>query len=151
MTASPKDQNGATDLSATVRQKIINDCGALMVRRPPLDTRIKDVSALPHPKEQILDALLLEIVRGRSQHIDNMMYVGMLLQSVFLAQYQLGVGDDPLEMLGVPITKTAPPPALLLSEATIKTRERFEEYNKLVEDDLKLIHAKIAAARALRR
>ena len=82
MTASPKDQNGATDLSATVRQKIINDCGALMVRRPPLDTRIKDVSALPHPKEQILDALLLEIVRGRSQHIDNMMYVGMLLQSV---------------------------------------------------------------------
>lgn len=65
-----------------MRQKIINDCGALMVRRPPLDTRIKDVSALPHPKEQILDALLLEIVRGRSQHIDNMMYVGMLLQSV---------------------------------------------------------------------
>jgi len=122
-----------------------------MVRRPPLDTRIKDVSALPHPKEQILDALLLEIVRGRSQHIDNMMYVGMLLQSVFLAQYQLGVGDDPLEMLGVPITKTAPPPALLLSEATIKTRERFEEFNKLVEEDLKLIHAKIAAARALRR
>jgi len=54
-------------------------------------------------------------------------------------------------MLGVPITKTAPPPALLLSEAAIKTRERFEEFNKLVEEDLKRIHAKIAAARALRR
>jgi len=153
---SPTDQNGATDstrLSATLRQKIINDYGALIERRPPIPTRIEDIAALPHPKEQILDALLMEIVRGHSEHIDNMMRVG----AINLAQYQAGVGDDPLEMLGVDITKLPDTHDLgavkaqmkLISEAGSKTRKRFDEFNTLVTEDMKRINAKIAAAHAL--
>jgi hypothetical protein len=154
-TATVTAQSLANRQAALTREKIIKEYGGLMERTPPLPTRIEDVSALPHPKEAILDALLQEIVRGYPQHISDAMRAG----AMSLAQYQPGVGNDPLEMLGVDVTKLQLPnerdldalraQAKLITETESETRERFHEFNKLVTEDLKRIKAMIAAAEAL--
>jgi hypothetical protein len=121
-----------------------------MEHNPPLPTRIEDVSVLPHPKEMILDALLMEIRRGHPTHLNEMMKVG----AISLAQYQPGVGNEPLEYLGMDIGKlprtkdleALRTQAKLLAEAQIKTQDRFNEFSKLVQDDLRRISSKIAAA-----
>jgi hypothetical protein len=148
-------QSSANLQAALTREKIIKEYGALMERTPPLPTRIEDVSALPHPKEAILDALLQEIVRGHPQHISDAMSAG----AISLAQYQPGVGNDPLEMLGVDVAKLQLPnerdveavraQAKLITETESKTRERFHEFNELVIEDVKRINRMIAAAEAL--
>jgi hypothetical protein len=132
------------------RETIISDYGAYMEHNPPLPTRIEDVSVLPHPKEMILDALLMEIRRGHPTHLNEMMKVG----AISLAQYQPGVGNEPLEYLGMHISKlprtkdleALRTQAKLLAEAQIKTQDRFNEFSKLVQDDLRRISSKIAAA-----
>jgi hypothetical protein len=120
--------------------KIINDYGALMERRHPRSTRIEDVSVLPHPKEVILDALLSQIGSGQSKHMDDMLRVG----AIYLAQYQSGIGDEPLENPGM--TRGKLPRAAGLDEmrAEAKKRERFEQFNRLVESDLRRISLRIA-------
>jgi hypothetical protein len=153
--AAASAQSLANRQAALTREKIIQEYGALMERTPPLPTRIEDVSALPHPKEAILEALLQEIVRRHPQHISDAMRAG----AISLAQYQPGVGNDPLEMLGVDVAKLQLPnerdvealraQAKLIAETESKTRERFHEFNKLVTEDLKRINAMIAAAEAL--
>jgi hypothetical protein len=119
------------------RETIIQDFGALMERRPPLPTRIEDVSALPHPKATILDALLFELGQGHPKHMAEMLRVA----AISLAQYQPGVGREPLEMLGADISKF---PATLAeakraAPALSKMRDRFKEFDKLVQDDLRRI------------
>jgi hypothetical protein len=156
-TAAVSAHSLANRQAELTREKIIKEYGALMERTPPLPTRIEDVSALPHPKEAILNALLQEIVRGHPQHINDAMRAG----AISLAQYQPGVGNGSLEMLGVDVTKLQLPnernvealraQAKLITETESKTRERFHEFNKLVTEDLKRINAMIAAAEALGR
>jgi hypothetical protein len=125
---------------ASVR-KIINDYGALMERCPPRSTRIEDVSMLPHPKEAILDALLSQIGRGQSKHMDDMLRVG----AIYLAQYQSGVGDEPLENPGMIRGKLPRAGGLDEIRAEAERRERFDQFNKLVESDLRRISLRIAA------
>jgi TPR repeat protein len=152
--ASPATMSQPSAMQATEpsREMIIGDYGAFMEHNPSLPTRIEDVSVLPHPKEVILDALLMEIGRGHPRHLDEMMQVGARC----LAQYQPGVGKEPLEKLGLDISKlprTKDPDALraqakLMSEAISKTADRFNAFEKLVEDDLRRISSKIAAAQS---
>ena len=132
------------------RETIISDYGAFMEHNPPLPTRIEDVSVLPHPKEMILDALLMEIGRGHPENLDAMMQLGARC----LAQYQPGVGTEPLEKFGMDISKFPPTSDLealraeanLMVEAQSKTGNRFNEFSKLVEDDLRRMTSKIAAS-----
>jgi hypothetical protein len=131
------------------RETIIQDYGALMERKPPLPTRIEDVSALPHPKATILDALLSELGQGHSAHMAEMLRIG----AISLAQYQPGVGREPLEMLGADASKV---PATLaeakrLAPALSKMQYRFKELDKLVQDDLQRIKSRIATAESQRR
>ncbi len=78
-------------------QQIIADFGALMERSPPLPTRIEDVSALPHLKEAILTALVRALLSKRyTEEMEE--YLKIALLSV--PQYQKGVGEKPIEMLG---------------------------------------------------
>jgi hypothetical protein len=121
-------------------KKIINDYGALIERHPPRSTRIEDVSVLPHPKEVILDALLSEIGRGHSKHMDDMLRVG----AIYLAQYQSGVGNEPLEPRGTHKGKLPRANGLDELRAEAKKRERFDQFNKLVESDLRRISLRIA-------
>lgn len=66
-----------------------------------MPTRIEDVSVLPHPKETILNALLEELQRPHP----NWMHDSLRVAALSLPYYQPGVGDIPLQMLGMDITK----------------------------------------------
>ncbi len=133
-------------------RNIIADYGALLERNPSFPTRIEDISALPHPKEIILDALLLEIRAGHPEKMDTMLKHA----ASCLAQFQPSVGSEPLQMLGVDITtlpKTNDLAALraqaeLIAESESKTKARYDEFDKLVKADLQRILSKIAAASA---
>lgn len=137
--------------TALDREKIINEYGRFVERRPPIPTRIEDVSVLPYPKETILSALLLEITRGDVNRTE-----ALRVCARDLALFQAGVGREPLEMLGIDISETSPPPpsdiealrayARLIVEVEGKTRSRFEQFTKLVEADLVRIDAQIEAA-----
>ena len=59
--------------------------------------KIWDVKLLPHDKKAILDAICLEIVAGNDEKRTEALKVGAL----HLADYQDGVGDQPISMLGV--------------------------------------------------
>jgi hypothetical protein len=136
-------------------QPIIRDYRAFMERTPSLPTRIEDVSALPYPKELILEALLLEIGREQLQDIEATMYVA----AISLAQYQVGVGAKPLEMLGIDISKfprtndlkKLREQAKMFMDTQSRTKERFDHFNRLVEEDLRNITSKIAAAKSRRQ
>ena len=83
------------------REKIIREYIVFINRTTPLPFRIKDVSMLPNPKEEILNALLYEIVSRISPKIIDMMRIG----AINLAQFQPGLGNDPLELIGADVTK----------------------------------------------
>jgi hypothetical protein len=128
------------------RETIIQDYGALIERKPPLPTRIEDVSALPYPKTTILDALLFELGQGHPEHITEMLRVG----AISLAQYQPGVGREPLEMLGIEVSRlpVTLAEAKRLAPTPSKMQYRFKEFDRLVQDDLRSIKSRIAAAEA---
>jgi hypothetical protein len=113
----------ALQLAAADRQRIIQDYGALIERNPPLPTRVEDVCVLPHPKTAILDALTCEIIIGHPKQVNDALRVA----ATGLAQYQRGVGLVALEMIGT------------------KNQDRFKKFDKLVQDDLRLINSLIAA------
>jgi len=134
------------------REKIIHEYGAFMDRTPPLPTRIKDVSMLPYPKEEILNALLYEIVNRKSPKIIDMMRIG----AINLALFQPGLGNDRIELIGSDVTKLslsnkhdAEVPRMhtkLIPAAENQVQERFCEFKELVMEDLDRINSMIAAA-----
>jgi hypothetical protein len=142
----PRPQDAELLRRRLERNKIINDFGAFIERNPCPPTRIVDVSVLPHRKEQILEALLLEIPHEVDPKMKDCLKVG----ATSLSQYQPGVGEVPLEMLGMdfwklPVSKD-PAVIRMLVEAEARTRPRYEEFKKLVTKDLNDIEAKISAA-----
>jgi hypothetical protein len=149
-----QDTDMTTKQTPEDREKIIHDYGRFIELRPPLPTRIDDVSVLPYSKETILSALLLEIVRCDVIHTEI-----LRIAARDLAQFQPGVGCEALEFHGVDIAKL-PMPARediegwraywrFVGEATDKTQSRFDQFNKLVEEDLVQINAQIEVAIAL--
>ena len=126
--------------------KIIQDYGAFIERNPPLPTRIEDTSVLPHPKAAILEALIFEIEQGHPKHVDDMLRFG----AISLAQYQRGVGREPLEVLGTDARDL--PPQLAgekhLAELLTKMQDRFKKFDELLQNDLRLINGRIAAVDA---
>lgn len=109
-------------------QQMIADFGALMERSPPLPTRIEDVSALPHPKEAILTALVRALLSNRyPEQMED--YFKIALTS--LPQYQNGVGQKPIEMLG--------------------DIDKFNSFKKAIADDTWKIEALIAEIYRLRK
>jgi len=139
--------------AAARRKDVIGDFGAFLEQRPNLPTRIEDVTVLPHPKEEILDALMLEIARGHPN-----MNEWLEVSATFLAQYQPGVGKEPLDMLGADFSalpethdlEELRKQAIKMVVSEEKTRGRFEEFNKLVQQDLQRISKLTAAAVILR-
>lgn len=145
---------GESRQTAEERARIIADYGAFVERNPSGGGQIWDVKCLPYGKEAILDALCLEIVREHDEKRVEVLKVGAL----FLADYQDGVGDQPISMLGVDLTSKDPASlnddeqrALAAKIADNPDRERFEANKLLVDKDLTDIQAKLLAAEQLRR
>ena len=83
--------------------KVVDDFADHVHHFPTTFTKISDASYLPHPKEEIREALMLEIMAhqlskesdsNRKSALANLL-VGQL------PQYQKGVGPEPLYLLGV--------------------------------------------------
>jgi uncharacterized radical SAM superfamily Fe-S cluster-containing enzyme len=112
----------------TSDQEIIADFGSLMERSPPLPTRIEDVSALPHPKEAILTALVRALISNRyTEQMEE--YLKIALTS--LPQYQNGVGHKPIEIL--------------------EDIDKFNRFEKAIADDMWKIEAMIAEIYRMRK
>jgi hypothetical protein len=105
----------------TPDEEIIADFGQLMEHNPPLPTRIEDVSTLPHPKQAILTALVRALLSNRYP-VQIEEYLKIALRS--LPQYQIGIGQKPIEML--------------------EDIDNFDRFKKAVTDDTWKIEAMIA-------
>ncbi len=137
-------------------EKIISDYSAFVGRHGPTPLRIEDVAVLPHSKDVILSALLNAVVPGDDKRNDFLMS-----GAIFLAQFQPGVGSEPLYQGGFDLTAplrqrtaTNDPAALRAkAEAMVAKAEKFKEQAKrfevfsvLVEQDLRLMMARFKAA-----
>jgi hypothetical protein len=130
---------------------VIGDYGGLMEHCYPTQDRIQDVSALPHSKDRILYALLLEVIRGDLPMVDEL-YVA----ATSLAYYQEGIGPEPIRMLdlgNVPSFKDREGWLVLAerladSDAEANTA-KFEKFNALAQGEITQIKAQIEQAMQL--
>lgn len=147
---SPKVEENSR--KAEERARIIADYGAFMEHNPSGGGQIWDVKCLPYDKEVILDAICTEIAREDDEKRVEALKVGALL----LANYQGGVGDQPISMLGVDLSSNNLASlnyddlkVLAAKIATNPDRERFEAYKPIIEKDLADIRARLLAAEQL--
>jgi hypothetical protein len=135
------------------RARIIADYGRL-IERDPMAGEIRDVRFLPHDKKAILGAICLEIVRAEDERQLEALKVGALC----LADYQEGVGDQPLSRLGID-PSSVDASSMNVEELRVLAdkiagnpdSERFGTFKRLVKEDLIEIRAKLLAAEQLRR
>jgi hypothetical protein len=132
---------------------LISDYGVFLERHGPSPLRIEDVAVLPHPKDAILSALLSAVAPGNDKKNDFLM-----TGAIFLAQFQPGVGSEPLYQGGFDLTAGLPAtndPAALRARAQAivakgekfkEQAKRFEVFSPLVEQDLNLMIARFKVA-----
>jgi hypothetical protein len=106
------------------------------------------ISKLPHPKDVILNALLSEIRKdGHPKRVTDAL-CGL---AMCLSQFQRGVGEKPLEALGIDLSKfpdrrDMDAIASAINDAS-DAQERFKRFTALVELDEKQIDAALALAK----
>lgn len=136
------------------REQIISEYGSYIENHPPVG-EIRDVSELPYSKEQILDAITLEIVReNNDQRVE-----AMKACAIMLADFQENVGPKPLTMLGISTSEMlagVPSNASDLKGLAAKItenpeKEKYEALRKVADEELINIQCKLMAAEELRR
>ena len=111
------------------------------------------MKCLPHDKQNILNAICLEIVGEDDEKRSGAMKACALM----LADFQEGVGDTPLSQLGVDLTSldtssmshedTMAHAAQLADQITNNPgRKLYEKFQPIVEEDRVNILAKVKAA-----
>lgn len=151
--AGPKIEENR--LKAEERARIIADYGEFIEHNPVASgVEVRDVTCLPHDKEAILDAICLEIVKEKNER----RLEALKASALFLADFQEGVGNQPLSKLGVDVSSVD---AASMSGEDLKAlagkiagnpdKRRFEAFEPLVEEDRTNIEARVSAAEELRR
>lgn len=138
---------------AKIREKIISEYGSY-IENNPLGIEIRDVSELPYPKEEILDAITLEIVReNNDQRVEALKACAGML-----ADFQENVGPAPVTMLGISnseLFSAARGNQSELKDLAAKIAgnpgKKYELLKKIAEVDLVHIQSKLMAAEELRR
>lgn len=139
---------------AKIRQQIISEYGSYIGNHPPVG-EIRDVSELPYPKEEIFDAITLEIVReNNDQRVET-----LKVCAIMLADFQENVGVNPLSMLGlntsemlVGVTSNdSDLKSLAAKMAENPDKEKYESLRKVADGDLVNIQSKLMASEQLRR
>ncbi len=136
------------------RAQVISDYGSYIERHPSAG-EIRDVSELPHSKEEILDAIILEIVRENDEKRVEALKAG----AIMLADFQENVGLKPLTMLGISnsdmlagvTSDDSKLKELAEKIANNPDKEKYESFSKIVEQELVDIQSKLMAAEELRR
>ena len=147
--ASPAStMNEENRRKADERAVILADFRAYIEQQPSIG-KIFDVKCLPHDKQIILDAICLEIVGEDDEKKSGLMKAC----AVMLADFQEGVGDTPLLLLGVDTTSFDTSSmshgnirALADQIANNPERNLYEKFRPLVEEDRVNILAKVAAS-----
>lgn len=140
---------------AKIREQIILEYGNYIEKHPPVGIEIRDVLELPYPKEEILDAITLEIVRQDS----DQMVDAMKACAIMLSDFQEDVGPKPLGMLGISTSelragvtsKDSDLNNLAAKIAGNPDKEKFELLRKVADEELRSIQRKLLAAEELRR
>jgi hypothetical protein len=135
------------------REKIINDYGVHMERMAAarLVGSIRDVKELPHEKEAILEAIFaLAAIEG-----DEQLLGGLFAGAIGLADYQEGVGNQPLWQNGKSPTdglKLDPLEyaKLVVDSSNGPNAKRFASFRPLAVRDHAMIHARWESAKRLR-
>lgn len=156
------DDEGTSDLisdenrkKAKIREQIISEYGSYIENHPPVG-EIRDVSELPYPKEEILDAITLEIVRENNDQT----VAAMKACAIMLADFQENVGPKPLTMLGISTSEMLAGVTsndsdlkknLLAKIAENPDKEKYESLRKVADEELVNIQSKLMAAEELRR
>lgn len=136
---------------AKIREQIISEYGSYIEKHPPVG-EIRDVSELPYPKEEILDAITLEIVwENNDQRVE-----AMKACAIMLADFQDNVGLKPLTMLGISTSETAMLAGVISNDSDLKDlaakiaknpdKEKYESLRKVADEELVNIQSKLMAA-----
>lgn len=145
---------------AKIREQIVSEYGQYIESHPPVG-EIRDVSELPYPKEEILDAITLEIVRENSdQRVEAMKACALML-----AGFQEKVGPMPLRILGLSDGDLLSIASVLkkdenmldsvidhLKEITNNVdKEKYDLFRKIADKEFEYIKKKLQAAEEIRR
>jgi hypothetical protein len=129
--------------------KILSDLADLMAKGTIRPDTFYDASVLPHPKENIIAAIEREILRGPHQQRLEWLRTG----SMFLWNFQYGVGSTPLPLLGESIGPMPPEGVTAdeidaISERIVASpnRKRVDEFRAIADRDAKQTEERIAAA-----
>jgi hypothetical protein len=145
------------------RELIISEYGNYIEHNPPVGD-IRDISELPFPKEEILDAIVLEIVRENN----DVRVESMKACAFMLSDFQENVGPTSLTIFGLSgdemlsifsmFTSVKKDEGLLgdmiyrLKEAASDSaKEKYDSFRKLADEELEYIKCKLMAAEELRR
>jgi len=128
---------------------IVADFGDFLTKHP-VGGKILDVKALPHNKDTILDAICFLIVVSEDEKRVEQLRAGALI----LANFQEGVGDQPLWPLGFDVSASDEDVDAFIervnADANTKAHERYMTLQPLVRKDELNIMKKTAAAVRLR-
>lgn len=126
-------------------EQVINDYRAFL-HSEQVDAEIRDEAELPHSKTAIADAHLraLGVVRD-SETAD-----GLLADLLLLAQFQTGVGRDPIHPVPMGREQIEGTPDDDLPAAFIASYERWSSFSALVRSDLKAYGLRVQAVQAAR-
>jgi len=151
---------------AQIREQIISEYGSYIEKNPP-GLEFRDISELPYPKEQILDAISLEIVRENNDLRNELLKVF----AEMLANFQENVGPTPVTTLGISDTELIAA-ARMSSTATGRgdfsevkdfalkfaakiannpDKEKYELLRKVADEELVSIQSRLMAAEELSR
>jgi len=152
-----KEAVARAEQKAALGRKIISDFAAFITSNVTKPDAFYDVSVLPHPKEAIVSAIEGEIIRAPLNEWIDWLKTG----SLFLWNFQRGVGPSPLPLLGEDI---APVPRGDMSPATLDqlrreahrlvtspNRQRVEHIWAVADNEAELIDKRIANAIRLRQ
>jgi len=139
------------------REQVIKDFGGYIVRHPILPN-ILDVSELPHPKKEILDAICCAIVSNNDPETTN----ALKITAVMLANFQENVGSRPLTQFGLTSNEMCAMDTMKaceVDELTLKMRTyvrspergKYDSFDKIVEKEKLDIQRKIIEAEEFKR
>lgn len=134
----------------TSDEKIVSDLADLMAAGEVKPDAFYDVSALPHPKEDILLAIEREILREPSDARVEWLAVG----AAFLPSFQPDIGTEPLFWVGADLAELQRSTPDVNEQMRVLAhspgRERAERLLAHMRVESEQIQARISAARRLR-
>jgi hypothetical protein len=144
------------DKRAAQDREIVSDLGDLMAKCAIRADAFYDVSLLPHPKEAIIAAIEGQILWAPNQKLVEL----LITASMFLWNFQHGVGDTPLPLLGEdlgPAHRGEITPKIVDELRRTAQRivnspnaKRADQFRAIADRETKLINERIAAAVRLR-